>query len=102
VYLGLASFALIVLEALTMSIVDIPGTFSKISTVLSTLFYTAIAAFIFGISIVSVAVNKLESQFEILPHFGFIFCGWLEPYTYKHVSKLALLIVYKLWMYGIL
>jgi hypothetical protein len=63
VYLGLGSLALIVLEALTVSIVDVPGTFSKISTVLSTLFYTAVAAFIFGISIVSVARNIAKSQF---------------------------------------
>ena len=63
VYLGLGSLALIVLEALTMSIVDVPGTFSKISTVLSTLFYTAVAAFIFGISIVSAAPNTVKSQF---------------------------------------
>jgi len=57
VYLGLGSLTLIVLEALAVSIVDVPGTFGKISTVLSTLFYTAVAAFIFGISIVSVAIN---------------------------------------------
>jgi hypothetical protein len=62
VYLGLVSLAVIVLEALTLSIVDVPGTFSKISTVLTTLFYTAIAAFIFGISIVSVAANTVQSQ----------------------------------------
>jgi len=59
VYLGLGSLALIVLEALVLSIVDVPGTFSKISTVLSTLFYTAVAAFIFGISIVSFATNVI-------------------------------------------
>ena len=63
VYLGLGSLALIVLEALTVSIVDVPGTFSKISTVLSTLFYTAVAASIFGISIVSVAQNIVKLQF---------------------------------------
>jgi hypothetical protein len=61
VYLGLGSLALIVLEALMVSIVDMPGTFSKISTVLSTLFYTAVAAFIFGISIVSVVPNIVNS-----------------------------------------
>jgi len=63
VYLGLGSLALIVLEALTVSIVDVPGTFSKISTVLSTLFYTAVAASIFGISIVSVAQNIVKLEF---------------------------------------
>ena len=63
VYLGLGSLALIVLEALTVSILDVPGTLSKITTVLSTLFYTAVAAFIFGISIVSVAPNTVKSQF---------------------------------------
>jgi hypothetical protein len=62
VYIGLGTLALIVLEAVTVSIVDAPGTFSKISTVLSTLFYTAVAAFIFGISIVSVALYSVESQ----------------------------------------
>lgn len=62
VYLGLGSLALIVLEALIVSIMDVPGTFSKISTVLSTLFYTAVAAFIFGISTVSVAPNTVKSQ----------------------------------------
>ena len=63
VYLGLGSLALIVLEALTLSILDFPGTYSKISTVLSTLFYTAVAVFIFSISIVSVAQNIVKSQF---------------------------------------
>jgi hypothetical protein len=63
VYLGLGSLVLIVLEAVTVSIVDFPGTYNKISTVLSTLFYTAVAAFIFGISIVSVAQNIVKSQF---------------------------------------
>jgi len=61
VYLGLGSLALVVLEALTVSIVDVPGTLSKILTVLSTLFYTAVAAFIFSISIVSVAPNTVKS-----------------------------------------
>jgi hypothetical protein len=56
VYLGLGSLALIVAEALTVSM-DIPGTFSKISSVLTTLFYTAVAAFIFGISLVSIVHN---------------------------------------------
>jgi hypothetical protein len=62
VYLGLVSLALIVLEAVTVSIVDVAGTFNKISTVFSTLFYTAVAAFIFGISIVSVTPNTVQSQ----------------------------------------
>lgn len=57
VYLGLGSLALVVAEALTVSIMDIPGTFSKISTVLTTLFYTAVAAFVFGISLVSIVHN---------------------------------------------
>jgi len=58
VYLGLGSLALVVAEALTVSIMDIPGTFSRISAVLTTLFYTAVAAFIFGISIVSIAHSR--------------------------------------------
>lgn len=59
VYLGLGSLALVVAEALTVSIMDIPGTFSKISTVLTTLFYTAVAAFVFGISLVSIVHNMV-------------------------------------------
>jgi hypothetical protein len=57
VYLGLGSLALVVAEALTVSIMDIPGTFSKISTILTTLFYTTVAAFVFGISVVSIVHN---------------------------------------------
>jgi len=67
VYLGLGSLALIVLEAVTVSIVDFPGTYSKISTVLSTLFYTAVAAFIFGISIVPYSSLHPAANSTVIP-----------------------------------
>lgn len=54
VYLGFVSLSLIVAEALTVSILEIPGIFSKIQTILTTLFYTGVAAFVFGISLVSI------------------------------------------------
>jgi hypothetical protein len=61
VYLGLSALVPILTEALAISITDIPGTFAKISAILTTLFYTTVAVFIFGISIVSIAHNVFET-----------------------------------------
>lgn len=58
VYLGLSALVPILTEALAVSITDITGTFAKISAILTTLFYTIVAVFIFGISIVSIAPIK--------------------------------------------
>jgi hypothetical protein len=61
VYLGLSALVPILTEALTLAITDVPGTLAKISAVLTTLFYTIVAVFIFGISIVSTTRNILET-----------------------------------------
>jgi hypothetical protein len=61
VYLGLSALVPILTEALTLSITDVPGILAKISTILTTLFYTIVAVFIFGISIVSIAHNIFET-----------------------------------------
>ncbi|KAJ4439356.1 hypothetical protein ANN_07478 [Periplaneta americana] len=58
VYIALGSLAIVVGEAISTCILDVPGTFGKVSSILSTLFYTSAACFIFGISTVSELTNS--------------------------------------------
>ncbi|KAJ9576239.1 hypothetical protein L9F63_006901 [Diploptera punctata] len=52
VYIGLASLAVIIAEALIASVLNYTGTFSKLSTIFTTVSFGLAAAFIFGISTV--------------------------------------------------
>jgi hypothetical protein len=61
VYLSSSALIPILTEAVTNSIMDVPGILAKISTILTTVFYTVVAVFIFGISIVSIAHNIFET-----------------------------------------
>lgn len=67
VYLGLSALVPILTEALAVSITDIPGTFAKISAILTTLFYTIVAVFIFGISIVPYSTLHPAGNSTVVP-----------------------------------
>ncbi|KDR11021.1 lipase maturation factor 2-like [Zootermopsis nevadensis] len=83
VYLGFVSLSLIVAEALTVSILEIPGIFSKIQTILTTLFYTGVAAFVFGISLVPYSSLHPAGNSTVIP----VLHHWHSRLDHLHLAN---------------
>lgn len=83
VYIALASLALIVGEAISSCILDMPSTFGKVTSILSTLFYTAAACFIFGISTVPYSTLHPAGNNTVIPAFRY----WHSRLDHLHLTN---------------
>lgn len=69
VYIALGSLVLLIIQSLSSSFIDSTGSFSKFSTVTSTLFYSAAAVSIFGLSIVPYSHLHPAANSTVVPAF---------------------------------
>lgn len=83
IYIGLASLAFVVIQAVASSIVVTGGTYSKLRTIFSTLFYTGAAVFIFGISIVPYSNLHTTGNNTVVP----VFRMWYSRLDHLHLTN---------------
>nr|CAD7203947.1 unnamed protein product [Timema douglasi] len=67
IYVGLSSLTIHILKAVMLSVLEPQTTFAKLTTVLSTVFYSAAALFIFGISIVPFSTLHPVGNTTVIP-----------------------------------
>nr|CAD7577158.1 unnamed protein product [Timema californicum] len=67
IYVGLSSLTIHILKAVMLSVLEPQTTFAKITTLLSTVFYSAAALFIFGISIVPFSTLHPVGNTTVIP-----------------------------------
>ncbi|XP_069702878.1 lipase maturation factor 2-like isoform X1 [Periplaneta americana] len=83
VYIALGSLAIVVGEAISTCILDVPGTFGKVSSILSTLFYTSAACFIFGISTIPYSSLHPAGNNTVIPAFRY----WHSRLDHLHLTN---------------
>nr|CAD7433739.1 unnamed protein product [Timema monikensis] len=67
IYVGLSSLTIHILKAVMLSVLEPQTTFAKVTTLLSTVFYSAAAMFIFGISIVPFSTLHPVGNTTVIP-----------------------------------
>lgn len=83
VYLGLASLLFVILRSISSSIMESTGAFAKVTALLSTLFYSLAAIFIFGLSIIPLSHLHPAANSTVIP----VFRSWHSQLDHLHLTN---------------